>query len=586
MNLTTIPPHCWLMETLERVQFVLVIFSEGTRIVLQGESLNSPFSHLFVATINYIMLVSFSCGVLVTREIDSSYMAKFIFLRMSYSSSTVIPDWVHAVSARILELPLKIYELLALLSNEEQIEVEKIGNNEMQKFLHAVKKVTEYHQNNPFWLRKQVVKYNDKSGDYVMKVEDLAHDVGLCLQSDRKQKSVQTCTMKYSDKLSASAIPLFENRLLLVKDQSRIAQENNLEYPDSDSISESDCEETCFALIKSLNDDVANECVHCGAKFDRFNQLRTHIAFTHRVKHQCHICAYSSNVKAELKKHIIINHEKGVRCTVAGCSTTISYFRLKRHIEKVHSMGNRNTKINNSLIRKNSFKSEKLSAASQINSPKQYLFSADLDKEVMLHDEPNNEYLPNSPILNLNNAINSNVNSENQSHKSYFAPNGLDSIAGKNFRATDDLENHLCNICNKQFTRMLSLIRHYKRIHLQMYKRCTVQKELLCEIAECNRQFSSQAKLHDHILSHIDQPIVACNNCNKKFKSRAHFAVHLRHYHQASIRDLGCNMRNFNILSNGFYLKSDYTSINVKLCGIKLPHKSPEISTENSLFNS
>lgn len=32
----------------------------------------------------------------------------------------------------------------------------------MQKFLHAVKKVTEYHQNNPFWLRKQVVKYNDK----------------------------------------------------------------------------------------------------------------------------------------------------------------------------------------------------------------------------------------------------------------------------------------------------------------------------------------------------------------------------------------------------------------------------------------
>lgn len=55
------------METLERVQFVLVIFSEGTRIVLQGESLNSPFSHLFVATINYIMLVSFSCGVLVTR---------------------------------------------------------------------------------------------------------------------------------------------------------------------------------------------------------------------------------------------------------------------------------------------------------------------------------------------------------------------------------------------------------------------------------------------------------------------------------------------------------------------------------------
>lgn len=79
---------------------------------------------------------------------------------------------------------------------------------------------------------------------------------------------------------------------------------------------------------------------------------------------------------------------------------------MKRHIEKVHSMGNRNTKINNSLIRKNSFKSEKLSAASQINSPKQYLFSADLDKEVMLHDEPNNEYLPNSPILDLNNAIN------------------------------------------------------------------------------------------------------------------------------------------------------------------------------------
>lgn len=51
------------------------------------------------------------------------------------------------------------------------------------------------------------------------------------------------------------------------------------------------------------------------------------MAFAHKTKHQCHLCAYSSSVKAELRKHIVANHENGVTCTIDGCNITIAYNR-------------------------------------------------------------------------------------------------------------------------------------------------------------------------------------------------------------------------------------------------------------------
>lgn len=48
---------------------------------------------------------------------------------------------------------------------------------------------------------------------------------------------------------------------------------------------------------------------------------------THQILHQCHLCAYSSSVKAELKKHVVKCHENGVRCTVDGCDATVAYNR-------------------------------------------------------------------------------------------------------------------------------------------------------------------------------------------------------------------------------------------------------------------
>ncbi|VDD88133.1 unnamed protein product [Enterobius vermicularis] len=63
-------------------------------------------------------------------------------------------------------------------------------------------------------------------------------------------------------------------------------------------------------------------------EFDRFNQLRAHVAHAHKIRYNCPICAYSSSVKAELKKHITVNHENGVRCTIDGCSMTVAYRML------------------------------------------------------------------------------------------------------------------------------------------------------------------------------------------------------------------------------------------------------------------
>ncbi|MFH4984781.1 hypothetical protein AB6A40_011490 [Gnathostoma spinigerum] len=92
---------------------------------------------------------------------------------------------------------------------------------------------------------------------------------------------------------------------------------------------------------------MSHECDHCGRKFNRFNQLRTHVSFVHRIRHKCEVCDYSSSVKAEVKKHFIINHQNGVRCTVDGCGITIAYNRLRRHIREKHTVESKGVVVSN-----------------------------------------------------------------------------------------------------------------------------------------------------------------------------------------------------------------------------------------------
>lgn len=73
---------------------------------------------------------------------------------------------------------------------------------------------------------------------------------------------------------------------------------------------------------------VANACELCPERFNRFNELRTHMRRAHQIIHRCHLCAYSSSVKSELRKHVIRCHENGVRCTVDGCVATVAYNRF------------------------------------------------------------------------------------------------------------------------------------------------------------------------------------------------------------------------------------------------------------------
>lgn len=54
--------------------------------------------------------------------------------------------------------------------------------------------------------------------------------------------------------------------------------------------------------------------------------------YAHQIIHQCHLCAYSSSVKAEVRKHVVKCHENGVRCTVDGCAATVAYNRFVKII--------------------------------------------------------------------------------------------------------------------------------------------------------------------------------------------------------------------------------------------------------------
>lgn len=325
--------------------------------------------------------------------------------------------------------------------------------------------------------------------------------------------------------------------------------------------------------IKSTHSK-SHSCERCDAHFDRFNQLRTHMAFVHRTCHYCHLCSYSSSVKSELKKHIVRNHENGVSCTIDGCGATVAYRLLKRHIQEVH-------KSKDSERSKRCGENAKIFDADEVLVHSSHRESVDPpgNFDSQPHFEDNEDVcgpsdLPKLPGTScdkgldaVSSATKSNtppsflatcstfVNDDEQSNYSFGPNRGVDDFSDEEAateesstfscaavvpNSEDVLEGiYACGICSKRFHKNCSLRRHRQRVHDKTYKEKPKEKKFMCTSRDCNKGFSSLAKLADHRASHCEEQLVKCENCVKYFKSRGALAKHLKRYHLLSIRDIG-----------------------------------------------
>uniref|UniRef100_A0A0M3HUP7 Zinc finger protein n=1 Tax=Ascaris lumbricoides TaxID=6252 RepID=A0A0M3HUP7_ASCLU len=403
--------------------------------------------------------------------------------------------------------------------------------------------------------------------------------------------------------------------------------------------------EAAFAFRNKLrlhinsHHSLSHVCDRCEARFDRFVQLRTHMAFAHKTKHQCHLCAYSSSVKAELRKHIVANHENGVTCTIDGCNITIAYNRLKRHIREVHCS---DTKKKSTIADGHS--TEGLSNGGTPTDDCSSIASTHEDigecsNMVQHNDSPVETPLIEPPDLancdqssaaatcephgdggtnpsdetekesTCSTAISDQAPScvatcshysDSRSVGSFGSSRGEEDFSdGDDFTMeaeADELEvqeypadeairqgEFMCAVCRKRFRTLRNEKRHYRRVHDRTYKKPDRERKYRCDEQGCGRAFYLPAKLREHRAFHKGENVISCNNCEKYFKSRALYAVHLRRYHQLSIRDVNCSPRFISVLK--VEASEPFQLINESSTSDKLPDDIAVSSTSDPIAN-
>ncbi|VDM47874.1 unnamed protein product [Toxocara canis] len=340
LNTSGVIPTRWLVDTFEKSQYVLVVFSEGSQLVLRGATLQCerPFPDLFHTAINHVISelnrsIS-SQGAVTTRALSK----RFLFVHMSYSPPSVIPSNIAAFPVRVLSIPSQVGELIARLHGQP-VDSRVVHQADTTRLEEAVEEVLSFRRSNPSWLDGRIAHQTEKD---VLKPDVTSIPMG-------EPQSLPTVDEQIQLARQLNIEPPDNEPHLIMQESERCRKKERRKAEKRHKCPQCDA---AFAFPNKLrlhfksHHSLSHVCDRCDAQFDRFVQLRTHMAFAHKTKHQCHLCAYSSSVKAELKKHVVANHENGVKCTIEGCNITIAYNRLKRHVREVHC---RDTKVGHTV---------------------------------------------------------------------------------------------------------------------------------------------------------------------------------------------------------------------------------------------
>uniref|UniRef100_A0A9J2PAX8 Small ribosomal subunit protein bS16m n=1 Tax=Ascaris lumbricoides TaxID=6252 RepID=A0A9J2PAX8_ASCLU len=225
LNTAGVIPTRWLVDMFAKSKFVIVVFSEGSQLVLEGKTLQCgrPFPDLFDTAINHV-ISELNRHIASQRAATSRVICtRFIFLHMSYSPSSVIPPNIAAFPVRILSIPAQVGELIAHL-HEQPVGSRIVHQANTTQLESAIEEVLAFRRSNPSWLENRIAQNVDK--------EAVRADI--------------------------SSLPLSEPQSFPSFDeQIRLARDFNIEPPDVEPTLESGIgvDESRFALIGSPDDE-------------------------------------------------------------------------------------------------------------------------------------------------------------------------------------------------------------------------------------------------------------------------------------------------------------------------------------------
>ncbi|MCP9261992.1 hypothetical protein DINM_005294 [Dirofilaria immitis] len=321
------------------------------------------------------------------------------------------------------------------------------------------------------------------------------------------------------------------------------------------------------------NHSLANICELCPERFNRFNELRTHMRRAHQIIHQCHLCAYSSSVKAELKnmlsnvmKMVLRRHIKEAHCSnlqnslIADDQILGESSELQNNVAEDFSMEMKFSSITKGQIAMNAFSGIKF-VSSHDNLPpvdKIQEFSSNRvsSKALSLNAEAFNHQ---SFTIQHDETIENHCGNCSDRTESVEAIKMERTYSGNYYREKCGYE---CQKCGKIFVMFIILdgigiacILKNMTEELDLRNMAAKFRDAL-SIFHVLRNFKITYRLYIANLKNIclkryvsvtilqrcheskEKAQFDCKTCNRKFRSRASFAIHLKRYHLVSIRDV------------------------------------------------
>ncbi|XP_056397293.1 zinc finger protein 888-like [Hyla sarda] len=238
------------------------------------------------------------------------------------------------------------------------------------------------------------------------------------------------------------------------------------------------------------------ECVECKKRFNNSSNLRKHtIIHTGKKPFTCNICNQSFRQATHLQRHYLVHTgQRPFKCSICQKGFRDTSDLLKHQRVHTGEKPYQRTICNNSTVQRQKH----------------------LDKR----HSPEVLPLPSPPSVSMSSVKKDSCDVKRQEECSHHKKHCTDDDPVHNKHIKDRLK---CSLCNKYFTRISSLHRHYL-MH-------TGYRPFSCHI--CSKTFQQLTNLDRHKQIHIKELRYHCTTCQKTFRESSD----LLHHQQNHMKD-------------------------------------------------
>uniref|UniRef100_A0A183C6C8 C2H2-type domain-containing protein n=1 Tax=Globodera pallida TaxID=36090 RepID=A0A183C6C8_GLOPA len=251
-------------------------------------------------------------------------------------------------------------------------------------------------------------------------------------------------------------------------------------------------------------------------------------------------------LRSQVRRHEgRVHGESALECTVFGCEVRVAYNRLARHIRDCHSdvLKSIDSSTSSSPLTEEA-RTDELAVLGQ-----KYQRLEDMNNKEEGEEENGTKLVSpkggkeNKPATTASALPPFSTSSPPQAAQSVQPPppsssSSLSSSVGIVPTAELALGQHECAKCGQRKATRETLRRHIARVHDKRYTEPKREKRHRCEWPGCEKSFTTQGRLEDHVNGHTGKCPFNCEHCNRNFAARAEFVRHLRKYHATSIRQM------------------------------------------------